>query len=62
MIILVQWDRFGWVAKDIESGEKGPHCSGPRAAAERLCSQMFPKNTWKLHFVRKGEYRLEMLP
>lgn len=62
MIIHVYWDEFGWVALDLESGRKSTHMAGPRAAADYLCEHMFPKGTWKLHFVAKGRYRLEMLP
>ena len=61
-MIYVRWDKYGWVAKDILSGQEGPHSNGPRAAAELLCVKCFPKNTWRLHFVRRGQYRVEALP
>lgn len=58
------WDRFGWVAQcsDPEIRTAPRHCAGQRQAADRFCRDTFPAGTWRLHFVRRGQYKVEMLP
>jgi len=65
MTIFCHYEGFGWRAHspDPEANKmKSPHCSGPRQAAEALCSALFPKGTWRLKREATRVYQVEFLP